>query len=304
MRRHTIDEVKEKLSKENIILLSKEYLNQKQKLSLCHKTCNTKFEGSLDDYLNKGLICPYCTDKNSNRWTIEILKRKTYEFNNDYEAIDFVDRKKRVKYICKKCNKEHITRICDLFSNKGNCPTCAGLKRNTALEIKIKISEVSNEEYSVIGEYTNNITPIKLIHERCKNRIYIKPKNFLYRGERCSICSRENNLSYLAMEIKNFLDDNKINYEMEYSFSDCKNRNILHFDSDDYLLFLIEADGVQHFKKSYGSADKLNYNIHIDRIKNQYCKKNNIHLLRIPYNKINDVHKILIKTFNDYHKAM
>lgn len=79
-----------------------------------------------------------------------------------------------------------------------------------------------------------------------------------------------------------------INYKQQVSFKDLKN-GTLRFD---FLVifnnkeFLIEFDGLQHYYSScYFSKDKkgfqnLKYN---DNLKDEYAKKNNIPLLRIPY---------------------
>ena len=49
----------------------------------------------------------------------------------------------------------------------------------------------------------------------------------------------------------------------------------------------IEFDGVQHFKivEKWGGVDGLKERQEKDNIKNEYCKNNNIHLLRIKYNE-------------------
>ena len=54
---------------------------------------------------------------------------------------------------------------------------------------------------------------------------------------------------------------------------------------------LIEYDGSQHFDKTskFYSKDL----IQTDKIKNEYCSKNNIHLIRIPYTKFNQIEEIL-----------
>ena len=55
------------------------------------------------------------------------------------------------------------------------------------------------------------------------------------------------------------------------------------FDSYDNLLSLIEYDGEQHFKSMeyFGGEESFKKTIKRDEIKDKYCKKNNIPLLRI-----------------------
>jgi very-short-patch-repair endonuclease len=72
----------------------------------------------------------------------------------------------------------------------------------------------------------------------------------------------------------------------EYKFNDC--RNILPLPFDFYLKnlnLLIEYDGRQHFEAVdlFGGEEGLKKRKINDNIKNEYCKKNRISLLRISY---------------------
>ena len=57
----------------------------------------------------------------------------------------------------------------------------------------------------------------------------------------------------------------------------------------------IEYDGEQHFNKYHKWDDDLNFDIRIkrDQIKNDYCKNNNINLLRIKYDQFRKIDVIL-----------
>lgn len=59
------------------------------------------------------------------------------------------------------------------------------------------------------------------------------------------------------------------------------------------LNLCIEFDGPQHFKSTplYGGKSELEKTIFRDNIKNEYCKQNNIPLIRIKYNE--DIENIL-----------
>ena len=43
-----------------------------------------------------------------------------------------------------------------------------------------------------------------------------------------------------------------------------------------------------------GGVDKFISTVISDTVKNEYCKKNNIKLIRIPYHKINNIEKIIV----------
>lgn len=98
-------------------------------------------------------------------------------------------------------------------------------------------------------------------------------------------------------KIVNFLENNNIEYIREYYYNDCKNINYLRFD---FFLpeinTLIEYDGRQHFESVdiWGGEEALLKQKINDEIKNNYCIKNRIPLLRISY--LEDVNTKL----NDY----
>jgi len=100
------------------------------------------------------------------------------------------------------------------------------------------------------------------------------------------------------MEIYKILEKLNIKHNREKKFKNCKDKRELPFDF--YLPdnnTCIEYDGKQHFEKTYHwSHDKLSYTQKHDKIKNDFCKKNDIKLLRISY-KVNfsDIEIIIIQ---------
>jgi len=100
--------------------------------------------------------------------------------------------------------------------------------------------------------------------------------------------------------INKYLIKNNFKFEREYSFPDCKLRKPLKFDfavfnNNNSLKCLIEFDGKQHFESVdyFGGEDKLFRSQVRDDIKTNYCLKNNIRLIRIPYTKENKIEKLL-----------
>ena len=86
-----------------------------------------------------------------------------------------------------------------------------------------------------------------------------------------------------------------VDFISEYTYNDCKNKYVLRFDfailnKDKSVKSLIEYDGEQHFKPVdyFGGEDGYKQTVYRDEIKNQYCKNNNIPLLRLPYYLSND----------------
>lgn len=97
-------------------------------------------------------------------------------------------------------------------------------------------------------------------------------------------------------QIVRFLDKNRILYYRQHKFDDCKNIYQLPFDFYiPSMRTIIEFDGIQHFQpveyfgglKAYESV-KIN-----DKIKDEYCEEQYIELIRIRYDNIDDVYRIL-----------
>ena len=75
------------------------------------------------------------------------------------------------------------------------------------------------------------------------------------------------------------------------------------FDNNNKLQYLIEYDGKQHYSaQSYGSSWNTQENLEKtqqrDVIKNQWCKDNNIPLIRIPYTRLStlNINDLLLET--------
>ena len=94
------------------------------------------------------------------------------------------------------------------------------------------------------------------------------------------------------LKIRQILEESHIKFQTHYSFDDCKDINALPFDFFINNEYLIEYDGIQHF---IATNNGWNTDAHLesvkqhDLIKNNYCKTNNIPLIRIPYTHYNDI---------------
>ena len=113
------------------------------------------------------------------------------------------------------------------------------------------------------------------------------------RKTRCEKCALTKTISKGEEKIIDILQQNNIEYEYQKSFEDC------YFDDTNKLAvfdfyipgqnYLIEYDGEQHFHLSETSAwkekeERIRYK---DSAKNNWCKENNIPIIRIPYTHFN-----------------
>ncbi len=107
-------------------------------------------------------------------------------------------------------------------------------------------------------------------------------------GQGCPICKESSGEKL----VNNILVKNKVKFLRQHTFVDCTNKKIgkgcrkLPFDF--YIPNFntcIEYDGRQHFEANvfYKGEEGLKKQQITDKLKNQYCKKNGIKLIRIPY---------------------
>jgi hypothetical protein len=150
-------------------------------------------------------------------------------------------------------------------------------------------------DYSKI-HYQNNECDIEIICPK-HGSFWQKPRTHLSQKSGCPKC----NLSSGEISIMNYLDRVKIEYIHEHRFTDCRSlkNKVLRFD-----FFLptknvaIEFDGPCHFTTKYGAKYKVDEDTlkgvqQRDQIKNDYCHKNRIGLIRISYWDSCKINKIL-----------
>ena len=169
-------------------------------------------------------------------------------------------------------------------NNKGLCPCCNGRYR-TKDDLQNELNDMQlNVEIINYIDYSSSITCKCMI---CNN-IWDAKGVSLTQGHSCPNCSK----SKFEMSVEEILKKYKLSYISQYKFEDCK--DILPLPFDFYLNknnIAIEVDGECHYKpilysSSWSEKELLeNFNkikLH-DSIKTNYCKENNIKLIRIPY---------------------
>ena len=271
--------------------IKEEYVNNATKIKFHHNECNNDFEMRPCDFTNNNQRCPYCAVnlRSLHRTkTTEWFKERVKEISNDYEVVgEYKGRKKNIKMIHKKCNKEFLIRP-DNFMNGCGCSKCYGNQKKTTEVFKEELFNLVKDEYSLLSEYINNRTKVKIKHNVC-NKIYeVTPNLFLY-GRRCPYCKS----SSCENLIEKYLKENKIDFEKEKRFNDCRDKLPLPFDFylEDYNL-CIEYDGEFHYRNVYYESC-LELTQKHDRMKDEYCKDNGIKLLRISYKEKNDIERII-----------
>ena len=115
----------------------------------------------------------------------------------------------------------------------------------------------------------------------------------LLQGE-ATHCGCEGMLSAGEAKIKMLLTENNLSFKKEKIFLDCKYENNQYPRFDFYVnnSYIIEYDGEQHFKShsnSFFTPEKVEQIQKNDMFKNEWCKNNNIPIIRIPYTHLKEL---------------
>ena len=184
------------------------------------------------------------------------------------------------------------------INRKGGCPKCQkSFKLNTLTFIK-KSKDIFGDifDYSLV-EYKNWKTKIKLICKKHQHIFYVQPNAHLSKSQGCPKCI----MSKSEFKLYKILENNKIKFEYQKKFDECKNIKKLPFDF--YLPDIntcIEFDGIHHFEpvEKFGGIKNLENVISNDKKKNDFCKRQQINLIRIHY-KNNTYEKLINELKNN-----
>lgn len=170
-----------------------------------------------------------------------------------------------------------------LYSGDHWCPYCSGRKGNFEEELKLICEEKDGE---LLSEYVNSVTPVAV---KCNKHDYIwdiLPSN-IKKGRWCPICS----MGYNEKVVWDYFKNMQCNVVPQYKFDDLIGEfdeyykfDFAIFNKDNKIIYLIEVDDEEHRYNCYANTKRQNERKEAkkrDKIKDDYCKKNNIPLYRM-----------------------
>ena len=198
----------------------------------------------------------------------------------DYSEVNYINIDTKVKIICKEHGPFYQTPYYHK-NRKQNCPICSSYESRKDLRLSPdefieRSKKIHGDKLEYLSEYKGYNKYIKF---RCKIHNYEfnqLPVNHLrYDGCRKCVLHSCDNI------INNILINKGIKFKREKIFNDCRHIGPLRFDFwIPEINTAIEYDGVQH-RRPIGGIDKLISQKIRDKIKNDYCMKNGIKLIRI-----------------------
>jgi hypothetical protein len=226
--------------------------------------------------------CKDCNRENfSNDQLEKFVKRSNKVHNNkyDYSNVNYINNKTPVIINC----KDHGTfeQRPDNHIAGAGCTFC-NYKLSTDQFIE-KSKKIHGDKF--LYDKTNYINYRSCVTIGCKKHGYFQQlARVNLSGFGCPKCSESRGES----TISDYLIEKKIKFERQYKFENCFFKNKLAFDF--YLTELnccIEYNGYQHYYpvKYFGGENNFEEQVLKDKIKKDYCQKNNIDLLIIKYNE-------------------
>lgn len=283
------------------------YINAKTKITITCKDHGDFMQIPYSHYSGKGCVrCQAVLLRDAKLSNTEEFIAKAAVVHGskyDYSEVNYQNAKSFVTIIC----RDHGS-----FQTKPNghlrgagCPSCAGLKRLTTEEFILRSKSIHGELYSYSkSKYVNSKTPVLV---ECSVHGYFNQLPHVhFGGHHCPSCktSRGEN------EIRNLLNKLSISFVSQKKFAGCKNKSMLPFDFflPDHNI-CIEYDGKQHSHVVDWRPikDRMDLTVPViahnkirinDEIKNQFCKDQEIKLIRIPYTEFNNINDIIIRSLS------
>lgn len=267
------------------------------------KKDNTELKQRAERFIKGNLHQKLIGDKivKSQRLTEEDILKHTKETNfviisnlNNYKNTQSVLVFKHLL-----CNRV-FTRTLSNFKKNKKCPFCYKENRKpvvrtkTTEQFKKDVFKIYGTDYSILSEYTGSKYKIKVKHEKCGTEFQTTAGKFLKgKGYGCPKCYGK---SIGEFALKSILTKRNIIFQEQKMFKDLKMEKelLMDFFLENFNL-AIEYDGEQHYKPVKIFHDNTSFKSvkKSDKLKELYCKTNNINLLRIPFWEFNNLNKII-----------
>ena len=185
----------DELTKGEYALLG-EYTKTHDKTTFKHLKCNREFEMTPHNFL-AGQRCPHCryqSAKRGGKKTFDQVAKEVAQLSKDeYKVLPpYKNNKIKMEFIHLACGN-HFKMKFNAFQQGQRCPICANKHRSklrtmTNDDFVKRVESAWGNEYTLLSEYVNSDTSIKVKHNKCGNIYMTRPADFI-RGHGCLKCS-------------------------------------------------------------------------------------------------------------------
>lgn len=305
-----IDTAKQECIKLGVELLSEDYSGVEKLLFKCK--CGNQFQKLFSNILLGQNHCPECGMKKKEIFNLE---KRQNSFNELLEYMDtnmkdfkllttieeYKNNKTKLKVVCSCGNTFSPNALNIKRGLSTRCRKCSS--KEVGLNSRVDYTDVEKfvltQNYKLLSrDVKNSISWIQVTCENDSHGDYWTSWGNFRSGNRCPKC----NLSKGEQKVREFLLKNNIDFQEEFKIDGLEgiNGGSLRFDFCvnivDKIVF-IEYDGEQHFKPKFGDYE-FHRTIYNDKVKNEYCLKNKLKLIRIPYTEFDNIENILSYELN------
>ena len=231
----------------------------------------------------------------------EVKKKHKNLYSYPYIEKEYKSLNSKLTILCKKHGIFYQSAGAHLSGQR--CTLCAkqSMSGNKIRKHKESFIKRAREVHGDLFDYSisNYVSSRESIDIICKIHGVFSQKAYTHlRGIGCPFCKSSKG----EIRIDEFLKLKKAVYKRQYRIKECRNKKPLPFDFAVFedeektkLKLLIEFDGKQHYEPIpiFGGTESLVSQQRKDKIKTDYCLKNSIKLIRIPYTEISKVEDIL-----------
>ena len=177
------------------------YVDSATPIKIRHNVCNSIFHKTSQAFLKSG--CPGCSQKERSEKlrNLSWLRRKEgiekfHEMLLEFEqkGYTFAGEScegfgRRNAFLCSHCGEIWWTTAYSILNGRNHI-CVSPCKKKTHLEYAAQVYELVNDEYSVLTEYCDAFTKVKMRHNVCGLEYLVAPAHFTSTGRRCPICTK------------------------------------------------------------------------------------------------------------------
>ena len=184
------------------------YTDSRTPLQIRHKMCGNIFQKTVNDFFKSG--CPVCGKRE--RAEKSRATRRSRGTEKFYTLLPDIERRgyifvgetfaglgKRNAFLCDHCGEIWWTTAYSILNGRNHI-CISHCKKKTHAEYVEQVHKLVGEEYSVMTEYCDAFTPVKMRHNSCGLEYLVSPAHFTSTGRRCPICSKSAAFSNMAAE--------------------------------------------------------------------------------------------------------
>jgi len=306
-RRHSLKYVKSIVEGRKFLLLNDQYEGNTKKIYLIDKN-GYKYVTTFATFSKGGTPDRF---SGTNIFTIDNIKLWIEKQHKDFSFVEGVFKNaidSSLVFRCKECGCTWNSSWMVIFGGQ-SCPYRNGKRVSSKNNLAYLRPDLALE-----WDYSKNypLKPTDVVYGTKKKfywicnfcgRSYLSSCLNRFNGSACRFCI----MSGGECRIDNWLKNNDTNYIFQYSFDNLrtKNNRMLKYDFGVFndckkLKFLLEYNGKQHYEpiEFFGGKEIFELQKYRDKMKEDYCKKNNIKLIAIPYWDFNNIESILEKKLN------